>query len=555
MSPREKGGGRARCLAAPLSKMGQGGWKNPRPFHAFFLGNCSTTGANGAKILKLWIAALCLIALALAGAGQTEWDEIWPDVQPSEGALSNVSRASVSDPRAIRFYDIVGWRPVWSGERAATLTSAIDAAEQHGLAPSMFLSPQLQSQDKAARETALTLAAIDYAEALAEGRLDPEQVQDIYTLPRPNVNIAPLLAEALEKGELAAWLASLAPQDEEYKRLSRAYQDYRQQAQEHSAIPVEGLIHPGDTDPRLGEISKRLHAGGYPGHRQNGSGDSYAPEVVDGVRQLQAEFGLTQDGVIGPETLQTLNALPEERSRQLAANLERRRWLLREPPRTRIDVNTAAALLDYWRDGVHADHRRVIVGRPDWQTPELGSAIYRLVANPSWTVPKSIERESFSDRDSAYLRQRNMVRRDGWIVQLPGPNNALGMVKFDMRNRYAIYLHDTAAKHLFERDQRLRSHGCVRVEDALGFARMLAGHDGTLDQFEEALASGKETYVGLSTEIPVRLIYHTAYLDQFGELRFKPDSYGWDDKLAQALNLGSYRRKAIAVDEHDEIGP
>lgn len=506
--------------------------------------------------MKIWMSALSLLTLTFPGSGQAGLEESpLSEIQAPGAEPGGVPRSSVSDPRAIRFYDIVGWRPVWSGERAATLTTAIDAAGQHGLAPSMFLPPQLQSQAMAARETALTLAAIDYAEALSGGRLDPEEVQDIYTVPRSNVNIAPLLAEALEKGEFAAWLASLAPQDEEYKRLSRAYQNYRRQAREHSAITGESLIYPGDTDPRLGEIIKRLHAGGYLGHPQNLSGDAYTLEVADGVRQLQAEFGLTQDGVIGPETLQTLNALPEERSRQLAANLERRRWLPRDPPGTRIDVNTAAALLDYWRDGVHADHRRVIVGRPDWQTPELGSAIYRLVANPSWTVPKSIERESFADRDSAYLRQRNMVRRDGWIVQLPGPYNALGLVKFDMRNRYAIYLHDTAAKHLFERDQRLRSHGCVRVEDALGFARMLAGHDGTLDQFEEALASGKETFVGLSTEIPVRLMYHTAYLDQFGELRFKPDSYGWDDKLAQALNLGSYRRKKAKVPFDKEIGP
>src|SRR3546814_15241813 len=87
---------------------------------------------------------------------------------------------------------------------------------------------------------------------------------------------------------------------------------------------------------------------------------------------------------------------------------------------------------------------------------------------------------------------------DGWIVQLPGPDNALGQVKFDMRNDYAIYLHDTPAQHLFESAQRHRSHGCVRVEDAAGFARILAEQDGSILQFEEALAhGGEDSFVAL----------------------------------------------------------
>src|SRR3546814_1721037 len=131
-------------------------------------------------------------------------------------------------------------------------------------------------------------------------------------------------------------------------------------------------------------------------------------------------------------------------------NLDLRRWLNRTPPATRIDVNTAAATLDYWHGGIPVDSRRVVVGQPDWEPPQLSSAIFRLVANPTWTVPKSIERSEMAAKGANYLRRNNMVRRDGWIVQLPGPDNALGQVKFDMRNDYAIYLHDTPAQHLFE---------------------------------------------------------------------------------------------------------
>src|SRR3546814_11769206 len=131
-----------------------------------------------------------------------------------------------------------------------------------------------------------------------------------------------------------------------------------------------------------------------------------------------------------------------------------------------------------------------------------------------------------------------MVRRYVWIVQLPVPDNALGQVKFDMRNDYAIYLHDTPAQHLFESAERHRSHGCVRVEDAAGFARILAEQDGSILQFEEALATGgAESFVALSSAITVRLIYHHAYLDENGGIRFLPDIYGWAAKVAEENNL------------------
>src|SRR3546814_4912149 len=88
-------------------------------------------------------------------------------------------------------------------------------------------------------------------------------------------------------------------------------------------------------------------------------------------------------------------------------NLDLRRWLNRTPPATRIDVNTAAATLDYWHGGIPVDHRRVVVGQPDWETPQLSSAIFRLVANPTWTVPKSIERSEMAAKGANYLRRRS----------------------------------------------------------------------------------------------------------------------------------------------------
>jgi murein L,D-transpeptidase YcbB/YkuD len=113
------------------------------------------------------------------------------------------------------------------------------------------------------------------------------------------------------------------------------------------------------------------------------------------------------------------------------------------------------------------------------------------VANPTWTVPGSIQSKEIEGKGAGYLR-RNMVWKDGWIVQQPGPQNALGLVKFDMKNDHQIYLHDTPAKPLFSEVQRERSHGCVRVEDGVGFAEMLARDEGVAAQWQHARATGRK---------------------------------------------------------------
>ena len=276
----------------------------------------------------------------------------------------------------------------------------------------------------------------------------------------------------------------------------------------------------------------------------------YKPEMAEAVRALQEDHGLEANGIVGAETMAALNTDMSSRARTLAVNLERRRWLAREAPGTRVDVNIAGAYLTYWRDGNAADRRRVIVGQPGNGTPELGSPMFRLVANPTWTVPESIAEEEILPKGPGYLERNNMTMRNGRIVQEPGPDNSLGQVKFDMRNEHAIYLHDTPAKSLFQQDDRHRSHGCVRVQDALGFARMIAQQEGVLDKWQEASAKDEETFIQLPREIPVRLMYQTAFLDE-GRLRFRPDVYGWDEIVARALGLppGSARPAPTHVNE------
>ena len=166
-------------------------------------------------------------------------------------------------------------------------------------------------------------------------------------------------------------------------------------------------------------------------------------------------------------------------------------------------------------------------------------------------MPKSIQHGELANVGADYLQRHNMDIRDGWIVQGSGPDNALGLVKFDMHNEHAIYLHDTSAPELFDRSHRHRSHGCVRVEDALGFAQRLAEDQGITEAWQAAQAGGEQQFVALKTPIPVRLIYRNIFVDQEGKVAFRTDPYGWNPPIAKALGFTDRAAAKLRSDETD----
>jgi murein L,D-transpeptidase YcbB/YkuD len=528
---------------------------------------------GGFKEVDAWMrkALVCvsLAALMIAGCGvvNTDGNQAAPAVQVDPAKVNAEDlKAAVSDEKVKAFYAARNWAPVWTPDLAGRLEASFGEAARHGIDPRAFRKSASEGASAAEREAGLTLAAFNYAQALAGGILDPTKLFEVYEVPRNRVDIAAGLNGAIKSGEIGPWLASLAPADPEYRALSDAYLAYRRQAQgapKTSPIEPGGKIEQGDSDKRVPRIAQSLRANGYLAAeapaRQPESGQKakakakaappansnvYTAALAKAVGRLQADYGIKPDGVIGDDTLEALNVGPAERARILAVNLERRRWLARNPDATRIDVNTAAAFLDYWRDGAKAHQARVVVGQPEWETPELGSPIFRLVANPPWTIPDSIAEEEIIPKGAAYMARENIVTKNGKLVQEPGEKSALGLVKFDMENKHQIYLHDTPAKALFAGSDRHSSHGCARVQDALAFARLLAADQGVIDKFEEGLESGEETMVNLPKKIPVRLLYHTAYWDG-SRVLFRTDPYGWDDKVAEALGLGTQVRHRV----------
>jgi murein L,D-transpeptidase YcbB/YkuD len=436
----------------------------------------------------------------------------------------------------------------WNAKLEKQLRDAIANAPANGLKPDLFLKGN--GQDGAA----LTQAALKYAQALAHGYADPTKIFPVYTIPRPSGDVTQGFREALQKGDLTSWFASLPPQTDEYKALSQAQLHYLKLASANpnfQAVPNGDPIKPGSHASRVAALATALTQMGYLNGAQPqatgrsaqparaappSSGGRYSPQMVAAVKHLQGDFGLKTDGIVGGNTLSAVNLGPGGLARECAIAMERLRWLERNPPATRIDVNTAATILDYWRDGKHMDRREVVDGEPDKATPQLQAPIVNLVAYPKWRVPDSIATDELSKKSQSYLQANNFTVENGKYVQESGPKNSLGIVKFDMDDKQAIYLHDTPAKALFGLPDRHRSHGCVRVQNAVAFATAIATEEGVLDQFQKAMAGKDEKYVKLPHSIPVRLLYHTVFWDG-SRIQFRPDVYGWDDNVAASLGL------------------
>ncbi|TIX51081.1 L,D-transpeptidase family protein [Alteraurantiacibacter aquimixticola] len=245
-----------------------------------------------------------------------------------------------------------------------------------------------------------------------------------------------------------------------------------------------------------------------------------------------------------------LGATPLEdvdRRRLIAANMDRWRWLPRDLGATHLLVNIPEFRLRLMVDGEITRSHRVIVGIPGRNaTPQFSDQVEGIIFNPTWTVPQSIVvGEGLGRRvlnNPAWARSRGYVATRGAngyvsIVQQPGPQNALGIVKLDMPNPHAVFLHDTPAKQRFEEDYRALSHGCIRTQDVLELAFTLVTLNDNISR-EEAQAisdSGTYTRVPLAQAVPVHIAYFTMGVDENGEVTQFADLYDRDAPVLQSM--------------------
>jgi murein L,D-transpeptidase YcbB/YkuD len=222
---------------------------------------------------------------------------------------------------------------------------------------------------------------------------------------------------------------------------------------------------------------------------------------------------------------------------QIAANMERWRWMPRSFEHRYVRVNVPDQSVDFVRDGEVVLHSKVIIGRRNSATPIIRTMIKSVVANPPWDIPGDIAAEIMPHLRSNpnYLAAHHMVMVDGQLQQLPP--SALGYVMLDSPNEFDVYLHDTTGKGLFEKDNREISHGCVRVQQIIPLASLVLGDDreAGMDRLKKAIASGHVEHLALEEPMPLYMVYWTAVAGEDGTVEFRTDHYNRDRPLIAAL--------------------
>jgi len=505
------------------------------------------------------------------------------------------TRAPAAETAALQqFYLERGLRPLWSGSppaarRAAALRAALEGADREGLDPAFYRPDRLAllatARDPAGRaefEFEASMALLRYVRDLRIGRVDPGYLK---ADPPPSDRARPplvILREAAAADDLAVWLAAQSPQGPRYRRLKRLLAELRAVAARGgwTVVPGDAVLEPGMVHPAVAVLRRRLVEGGdLPPEAASGTRFDAALETA--VRRFQMRHGLEVDGIVGRRTLAALDTPVEARIRQVILNLERRRWLPTDLGRRYILVNIAGFALEMVARGATPFVEEtlftteVVVGTPYHQTPVFSRPMTYIVLNPYWNVPPSIAVEEILPRlrsDSGYLVREGFELLSGWEAdarildpatidwntvsvrnfryrfrQKPGPDNALGRLKFVLPNRYHVYLHDTPARELFRRARRAFSHGCVRLRDPRGLAVLLlapAGWDRA--GLERAIESGERRVVRLPRPLPVHITYFTAWVEKDGTAHFRDDIYGRDGELA-ALFFGG-REKGRPAD-------
>ena len=456
------------------------------------------------------LAVACIALFAAAGCGRDE--RVLAEVRRE--ISSDLKRRDMPDDAAWRdrrtqkllrgFYGERKMDPAWTdghgmnGE-AKDFAALVADAEAEGLDPEHYSSkalaerldkPPANAKELAEADLLYTIAAFHYMSDVFDGRISPRALDAAWvTTPRKG-DLDSVLTMALKNHRVAEAMGELAPTTEQYVKLREA----------------------------RAALAKDIAAGG---------------DSTDFARA---------------------------RLRQVELNMERWRWM----PRTLGDRYLVVNIPEYGLRVVEGGHEalamKVVVGKEASKTPVFSDQLTHVVINPDWSVPDGITANELApamQKDASHLARQNMrAFVDGeevdagsidWgnpdevakvsVKQDPGAGNALGRIKFMFPNSFNVYLHGTPSEHLFAREERGFSHGCVRVEDPLRLATYLldGAKGGTKEEIEAQIADGATKTIDLPKPMPVHLVYFTAFVDEAGKLAFRDDVYGIDADLSQEL--------------------
>ncbi|MCU0976507.1 MAG: L,D-transpeptidase family protein [Steroidobacteraceae bacterium] len=519
-------------------------------------------------------AALPAVADPVADAIHERIDFVRETGQLTLDGSTLVSRAGLN-----QLYGSLGFQPLWREPgRVEELLELVRESVDDGLNPADYHLGALESlwREVRIRPTPESLADLDVLASdaymlllyhLYFGKVDPLSLEPTWNFSTREVTgeqATEYVVRAITGGRLKEAAAAVRPAHWMYDHGRRALRAYRQIEAQGGwpQVPDGPTLKPGMTDPRVAALRRRLAVTGDL-MDQPLDGELYDEALEAAVRSFQARHLLTADGAVGRGTLRELNVPVGDRIRQIRVNLERARHVLHEigdEPMVAVDI---AGFEVRWIEGRKVVwSSRVVVGQPMRQTPTFKAQIEYIVLNPTWTVPPGIlQKDVFPGirRDPRYLEKkglevfdRNGRRIDAgsidwsrytarnfpyFLRQASGDDNALGRVKIMFPNPHLVYLHDTPARSLFEKDDRTFSSGCIRVEKPFELAeRLLAGTAWTREAMDAAVATGETRTVRLPKPVPVLLIYWTVDEDLQGRIVFKRDPYDRDPPLAAALD-------------------
>ncbi len=517
---------------------------------------------TNARLLRSSAIAAALAVLALPAGAQVT-------------AFKQAVAEAASDSAAIAaYYRQSGYEPLWTGQdaddlaRRAALVSALRASQVHGL-PDMAgqadalvaqLSAVRSTRDLGLAEVALSRAFVAYAKNIQTGQVVPSAIDNGIVRKLPEADPTAYLT-GLSQSDASSYFRALPPG-------SRQYRDLMKQRLKLQAVIASGgwgpgvqakKLEPGDSGDAVVALRNRLTAMGY---MRRSLSRSYDGALQTAVQSFQAAHGLEPDGVAGPGTLTEVNRSASDRLKSVIVAMERERWTNFDRGDRHILVNQTdftARIVDH---GKVTFETRSVIGKNvhDRRSPEFSDEMEHMIINPSWHVPRSIVTKEYLpklqanpnaagqllitdsrgrrvDRGAVDFTQFTASNFPFAMRQPPSKSNALGLVKFMFPNKYNIYLHDTPQKHLFARETRAYSHGCIRLAQPFDFAYTILARqeDNPKDYFHRVLNTGKETKVVLEQKIPVHIIYRTAFANTKGEVEYRRDIYGRDAKIWSAL--------------------
>jgi murein L,D-transpeptidase YcbB/YkuD len=527
--------------------------------------------------------ALALLLVAFFCASSTfaqSGNSVASDIQQllAQDELVINGEAILAQDIIVNMYQDHGFRPYWTDEsNIRELMELIQGAPDHGLDPADYNFDELSdilavrknnpsAEIAAESDIMLTESLLRYGYHRRLGKVKASVID-------PNINFrreafrdqppSKTLEEIMAAPSLQGFIEMAAPSGPYYRGLQGWLKRYRQIAAGGGwqDVPEGPTLREGDSDPRVRMIRTRLAASGDLAMAADNQSADFGPALKASVAAFQRRHSLDDDGIVGKQTIASMNVPVGHRIDQLRASLERLRWVNQEAAETLVAVNIAGYRAYFYRDGEMEWSTRAMVGKSYRKTPVFRGDIQYMEFNPTWTIPPGILRNDTLPaikRDPNYLSSKNIrvIDRDGSFVdpatvdwnqyskgvpytlrQDPGPWNSLGTVKFIFPNQHFVFLHDTPHRELFDRPERAFSSGCIRIENPLTLAELLLNDEDKTRPELQAIVDSRETQrISLENTVPVLILYLTAGLDLEGNVTFFKDIYNRDQRVLAALD-------------------